>query len=168
MGFWDIFANKENSEQENRDTLLSQLKANFPDKDENSLEKIAAMAGLMARVAYVDLNIDQNELSAMTRAIEESGIFNDQEANKVATITSTLMQKLAGIENHLYTQKLCAIMDKNERFELLKLLFEIAASDGTADNYESEEIRTISKGLLLSHQHFIAARATVQDKLGTS
>ena len=44
-------------------------------------------------------------------------------------------------------------------------LFVIAASDGNVAAIESEEIRVISKGLELTNQHFLAARAEVADFL---
>ena len=47
------------------------------------------------------------------------------------------------------------------------MLFSVAASDGNADNLESEEIRTISKGLGLEHKHFVAARMSVKEYLGS-
>ena len=56
-------------------------------------------------------------------------------------------------------------MKPKDRYSLLKALFSIAASDGSVDESESEEIRVICMGLRLQHQDFISARASVLDKI---
>ena len=56
-------------------------------------------------------------------------------------------------------------MEQKERYSLVKALFSIAASDGSVDESESEEIRVICMSLRLQHQDFISARASVLDKI---
>jgi uncharacterized tellurite resistance protein B-like protein len=62
-----------------------------------------------------------------------------------------------------YNKIINEIMDTNEKYKFLVSLFKIAASDGSVENTESEDLRYITQGFNLSHQHFIAARAVVVD-----
>ena len=70
------------------------------------------------------------------------------------------------MEDHKYTDPLNDMLTNEQRYKVLEGLFALAASDGNAEQLESEEIRIISKGLLLEHKHFISARATVLNSLG--
>ncbi len=83
----------------------------------------------------------------------------------MANIAIVHIQEMAGLDNHLFYGPLKKYMTKEHRFEVLKSLFLVAASDGSVDGVESEEIRGICKGLELSSQHFLAARAEVVDYL---
>ena len=89
------------------------------------------------------------------------------EPKSVSDIATNHIKEMAGLENHLYVKPLNELMNKDERFDTVKALFLIAASDGSVESVESEEIRLINKGLELSHQHFVAARAEVKDFLKT-
>ena len=121
----------------------------------------------MARVAFVDLNIDENEQESIKNALIKWLALDQQLAEKVTSLTIQETKELAGRENHRYTQPLKENLSTDDRYKVLELLFSVAASDGNADNLESEEIRTISQGLGLEHQHFISARASVKDFLGS-
>jgi uncharacterized tellurite resistance protein B-like protein len=92
-------------------------------------------------------------------------ILNEDQTKTAIQIALVDVKALCGIENHMYTGPLSTLLSNNQRYALLKSLFKIAASDGKAEQVESEEIRLICKGLLLEQKHFIAARATVADSL---
>ena len=78
------------------------------------------------------------------------------------------IKELSGVENYTYTEVLSQILDKNDSYGILEVLFELAASDGGVSEKESEEIRIICRGLKLEHKHFISARATVLQYLDSS
>ena len=115
----------------------------------------------------MDLNISTDETGSIKNILKTELEINDTDAEKITNISIQQTKVLSGIENHRYTEPLCQIMEKTDRFKILKLLFLVAASDGNADNAECEEIRVISKGLKLEQQHYAAARASVKDFLGS-
>jgi len=158
---------KKQSPQGPQDTaIVHKLKQAFPQHPEDKLGLLGAMAGLMAWVAYVDMEITQEEIQAMEKALQQFSHLTQEEAECVTKIACEDMRQLSGIDNHHYCEPLATNLSEAERFGILKTLFAIAASDGEASNYESEEIRTISKGLLLSTEQFIQARASVIEYLG--
>ena len=168
MAIWD-FIEKQFKVTENKKlgTLESKLRENFPNETEDKLSEIACLSGLLARVAFVDLNIEEAEKKRISFSLEKWIQLTPEIANKITHITCQEIEKLAGTENHLYTRFLKDNLPTNKRYQILEMLFSVAASDGNADNAESEEIRIISKGLGLEHHHFIAARASVKDFLGS-
>ncbi len=167
MGFWNIFSNKNSADSAKKySSLHYEVKEMYPDMSEEQLIKITCIAGLFARVAYVDFSLEESEIDHMKAALKEMTDFKDEEINSIVGVANKHIKELAGLENHKYVYSLKEVMDQNERYKIIEALFYVAASDGTVSNDESEEIRIINKGFDLSDRHFAAARAKVSDKLG--
>ncbi len=159
MAFWDLF--KKEAQESNQSQLYQELRNELPDLDEATLIKVACVAGLMARVAYVDFKLEESELAHIKSSLAE---WTDFEQDVIELISSTAInhiKELAGLENHLYVHPLKEVLDEKGRFKLAEALFALAAADLSVENIESEEIRLICRGLELSDQHFLAARAKV-------
>lgn len=166
MAFWDhFFSNQESGPQ--KSNLQQQIEKLLPEESSETHLKIACISGLMARVAYADLEIHPNEAQDMKMALEEHCEFSKNQIDTIVKMAIDDIKELAGLEDHLYSSQLSDILNEKEKFSLLKVLFTIAGSDDTVDNKESEQIRSISKGLRLSNQHFLSARGTVAEKLSS-
>jgi uncharacterized tellurite resistance protein B-like protein len=167
MSFWDIFSNTNSTDAVKKHSSLHyEVKEMFPNLSEEELIKTTCLAGLFARVAYVDFSLEKSEITHMKKALKEMTDFNDEEIANIVTLANKHIKELAGLENHKFVYSLKEVMDQGERYKIVEALFYIAASDGTVANDESEEIRIINKGFDLSDRHFAAARAKVSDKLG--
>lgn len=165
MGFYDFFkTDEQRSEVKQYSELFDSLKKEFPTEEEDKLLAASCIAGLFARVAFVDFDLDSAELKKIQSLIKQWK-FPNLDSETVSRIAIDHIKEMAGLENHLYVKPLNKLLDKDERFNTVKALFLIAASDGSVDNVESEEIRLITKGLELSNQHFIVARAEVSQYL---
>lgn len=145
--------------------LFDKLTKEYPSIEEETLVISSCIAGLMARVAYVDFHLDKNELIKMKSILTEWNINPNLNSNQIVEIAVDHIKEMAGLENHLYVKPLNKLMNKEDRFRLLEFLFIVAASDGKVEALESEEIRIICKGLELSNQHFLSARADVAEFL---
>ncbi len=166
MGFWAKFSEtKSIKEQEKFSSLHHKISTIMPQASEKELTLVACIAGLLARVAYTNLNISNEETQGMRKLLKQWTSINDRDIDAIVKLTIQEMKSLSGIENHKYCYPLNDILDNDEKMEVLISLFAIAASDNDVEQKESEEIRSISKGLLLEHQHFISARSTVIEHL---
>ena len=145
----------------NNGTLYNKLSEFLPEVDQEELLKLACISGLLARIAYADLEIVSGEEESIKKSLRVWGNISDNEIQAVVTLVVTETKNLAGLENHKYCSPLIEILSETERFELLKSLFRIAAGDGNISNLESEEIRSISTGLGLTHRFYIAAKVAV-------
>jgi uncharacterized tellurite resistance protein B-like protein len=165
MAFWDIFGVSTQKE-----SLLSELykkiQALLPEATEDEHVLVACISGLFARVIYIDFEVHKNEISKMKSALEHWTKLEPKEIDAIVTISIDEIIELSGLENHKYCPPLVKILEKDQRYALLESLFAIAASDGTVEDKESEEIRLITTGLNLEHKHFISARASVLEFLG--
>lgn len=165
MSFWKMFIRNSEQTKDNYSQLYYEIKSEFANLNEEELIKVTCIAGLLARVAYVDFKLDDKEKEHMTFALTNMTDLSTQEIESISEIAISHIKELAGLDNQKYVYNLKEVMDRNERYQIVEALFAMAASDGVVENIESEEIRIIVKGFDLSDQHFIAARAKVSDKL---
>ncbi len=165
MSIWDTFFAKTNAAPDFTSRLHKKVDSLFPNKSPEEILLATCIAGLMARVAYADMKIENSEKDSMKKALSHLSNLNKEEVDAITTLAIDEVKDLAGLENHLYCKPISENLSEMERFDIVKALFELAASDGGASNNEGEEIRYICTALLLEHKHFIAARAGVLDKL---
>ncbi len=159
MAFWEIF--KKEVEDSGHSQLRNELREELPELSDEKATEVACIAGLMARVAYVDFKLEDRELSHIKSSLKEWTNLEDEVVQRISDVAIRHIRELAGLENHLYVYPLREILDKQQRFNIVEALFALAAADEVVENIESEEIRLIATGLELSDQHFLAARAKV-------
>lgn len=167
MGLFDFFTKEDQQEVKKYSGLYEQLSQEYPTIAEKDLVILSCIAGLMARVSYVDFELHPEEVKQMQSLIQKwnGEVHFDHELTTEMAIK--YVKEMAGIDNHLLVHPLKNHLNQDERYQVLQTLFLIAASDGNVAGVESEEIRVICKGLELSNQHFLAARAEVSDFLMT-
>jgi uncharacterized tellurite resistance protein B-like protein len=165
MGFWKNLTQLGEEKKQSASRLHDKLLARFPDTSESELLELSCIAGLLSRVAHADMKLTGEEKTKFAECLTHWTDLSQETIEKIVQLALEEIQDLAGLENHLYTAPLRENFSTEKRYQVLEALFELAASDGRCDNVESEEIRTICTGLGLHHQEFIAARATVHEKL---
>lgn len=165
MSILDTIFGKAKTSSDFTSRLHKKVDTLFPGKPAEEIILATCVAGLMARVAYADLVINDNEKDSMKKALTHLSTLTSEEVDAITTLAIDEIKDLAGLENHLYCRPISENLSEMERFNILKALFQLAASDGGASHQEGEEIRQVCTGLLLEHKHFIAARAGVLDKL---
>jgi uncharacterized tellurite resistance protein B-like protein len=119
---------------------------------------IAAFAYLLSRVAQADRNISPEETRAMERIVMDRGKLPEAQAILVAQMAKTQNRLFGGTENFLVTQEFNEIAMREQKLALLHCLYSVAAADQSISTPEDNEIRNISKELLLSHEDFIDVR----------
>lgn len=162
MSFWQKFSN---SKDDKRSSLEKILQKEFPDFSEEKLSKLASISGLLAVVAFADLVIEKSEVLAMKNTLKQWSTLDASECEAISKMAEEHAKELIDLENHLYANSLNELLSRDEKYYLVESLFEVAASDGAISNVESEQIRSITKGLRLEANLFLAARAKHSDKL---
>ncbi len=165
MNFFDLFKPKNYGPDYGR--LYNKLLKALGQDNQNELLRCACIAGLMARVAFIDFDINPKEKLFISKALKDWTKFSDNQINLISSIAIDEIKELAGLENHKYCQFLNDISDNDEKYEILVSLFALAGSDDRVQGDEIEEIRLICKCLRLEHKHFISAQATVLEKISS-
>ena len=146
-------------------SIHQRLEQQLPQLSSEDHVCLACLAGLLARVAFVDLKITDQELDSMVEALKHHTPYPHEVALKVAHIAQEEIKELVDHEHHLYVRPLNTIYNAQQKAHVLQLLFQVAAADGRVENLESEEIRRIAKELQLSHQQFVQAKLTVREQI---
>lgn len=128
---------------------------------------IASFAYLLGRVAHADLDISEEETRAMERIVMERGGLPEEHAILVAQMAKSQNELFGATENFLVAREFGQIATREEKLALLQCLFAVSAADESITTVEDNEIRRISKELLLKHDDFIAARLVYKDYLAT-
>lgn len=159
MSIWKFFTS---SEEDKKSTLQKEIENRFPDMEEERQIHLAAFSGLLARVAIADFHIDESEEQLFRQALKGHTQLPHEEIEFLVSFSLKNAKELAGRENHMYCTALNESLDKDEKYEILEVLCQLAMADGKITHEEDQELSYIANSLRLSHQHFIAAKAAAK------
>lgn len=126
---------------------------------EEKLRKLSLAAGVMGRVARVRDGVDEREQQHIAAAlVDRWGISQDEAAIVAEAATS---EQAATMDHFRTAREFFELCTPEELVSFADVLFQIAAADGLVTRDEIEEIRSISRTLLLSHEQFIAAKLKI-------
>jgi uncharacterized tellurite resistance protein B-like protein len=126
--------------------------------DRESARRLALFAFLLARVANVDLDVDAAETAAMERLVQAHGRLPPAQAALVVQIAKAENRLLGPTHNFLAARELRDAETDEGKLALLECLFAVAAADGSISVAEEEEIRVISRTLLLPEADYLVVR----------
>jgi uncharacterized tellurite resistance protein B-like protein len=129
------------------------------DLPEEDLWKLSLAGGLMARIAYVDRKVSEQEREEMREVLQKEWNLGEKEAELVVEVAVSEVCK--DMDYYRLSREFFDVTNEDERERFLKILFATAAADGPASHEEMEEIRTVSKVLKLSHKQFIDAKLSL-------
>ncbi len=133
---------------------------NVNDK-EHSIQ-IAACA-LLLDLATVDESFTKEEKEKIIRIMKSKFSLLDSEIN------SLILESEEEINNSVSVYEFTEVINQHftndEKYCLVKNLWQIAFTDGNIDKYEDHYIKKISNNLHLSHKDRIAAKLEVKEKL---
>jgi uncharacterized tellurite resistance protein B-like protein len=135
--------------------IVVQLEAMEP----ASARRLALFAFLLARVANVDLDIGPAETEAMERLAIEHGRLSPAQAALVVDIAKAEHRLLGSTHNFLAAQEYRDLSTGEERRDLVRCMFAVAAADRSVSTPEEEEIRVVSRTLLIDDREYLAIRA---------
>lgn len=136
-----------------------QMALDLTDEEERTL---GLAGGLMAKVAHVDKNVTDQELAAMADTIQRHWALDDDQAAFVAEVAASAVH--AGYDALRMMREFTERTTLDERRHFVEALFAVAAADGEVSHDEHEEIRHISRSLLLTHRDFIDAKLAARDE----
>jgi uncharacterized tellurite resistance protein B-like protein len=126
---------------------------------EEEFHRLCLAGAILARVAHVDEVVTKGEYSVIADALQQGW---DLSVAGAALVTEIAISEVAhGLDDYALVREFFQCTTEKERIRFLGVLFRVAEADGHVSHEETEEIRLISKGLLLSHRHFIAAKTRV-------
>lgn len=145
--------------------LAATVQSRLTALDAKRAEFVAAFAGLLVRVAYVDRSVSEAERAVLGPLLAANAGLPANEAETVIEIATHAATTLGGISYASLTRAFNAIATAEEKMRLIDCLFAVATAEGTISLVEDEEVRAVARALLLSQQQFIAVRSRYKDQL---
>lgn len=129
------------------------------DISDGDLRKLSLVGGLMAKIAYQDREVSDDEFQQMVDAIESNWNLSQEEAIFVSEVAVNALD--VTYDTFRMIRELTASTTYEERKEILYTLFAVASADGDISFNETEEIRIMARSLELTHSDFIDAKLRV-------
>jgi uncharacterized tellurite resistance protein B-like protein len=126
---------------------------------------VAAFAYVLSRVARADLHVSEIETEAMKRIIIEHGKLSEEEAAIAVEIAKSQNRMFGFTEDFVVTRELGRMATREQKLLMLDSLFAVSAAEGMISHEEDNEIRRISRELVLEHRDFIQVRSAWRDQL---
>ena len=125
---------------------------------------LSLFAFLLARVAHADLAVEPAEVAVMEGMVATHGSLSPSQAALVVEIARATQKMLGPTHNFVAIREFRDAATSEQKLGLLQCLFAVAAADEVVTGPEEEEIRTISRGLLLDDQDYLRVRSAFGEK----
>jgi len=123
---------------------------------DDEFRKLALASGLLSRVAFVDKNVTTEEKTSIVEILRSGWDLRRETAVLVAETALSAFEE--GLDYYRLSREFFIATEEKERFNFLRALFRVAASDGDLSHEEAEEIRKIAQVLKLTHKQYIDAK----------
>lgn len=153
------------SPPENKGEVHDRIHEALPRLGEERVEYLAAFAGLLARVAFGDLEISDVEDREMQSCLHEAADLDSTDAELVAHVARNAAEALGGVEDHLLTRAFNERANADQKAVLLDCLYRVAAADGSVSTAEDEEIKQIGTALMIPHNQVMDIRLRHREAL---
>lgn len=126
--------------------------------DPNRARYLAAFAYVLSRVAGADFQITEIETVKMVELVHRLGQLTEAQAVLVVEIAKSQQRLFGGTENFLVTREFREIASEEQRSDLLRCLFAVAASDASISSEEEAQLWQIAGELGFSRAEFVEVR----------
>ncbi len=147
--------------------LLNTVRQQLPEADDESARIVAAIAGLLASVAYADGEFSDEERAMLRRELLRVNGITEQGVDAICAVLHEHIVLVSTTENQRFTRDLRALADRDLRVEVLNLMVELAASDGVITHDEVTMLRRTTGALGLTQADYNAAQTVHRDKLSS-
>ena len=116
-------------------------------------------------LAIARVRAERAQADAQLRLLRAGSTLGEAQAVLVVQIAKTQAAALGGTENYLVTRRFRELSTREQRVELLRCLFAVAAADQTISHLENTEITAVGLELGFSREEIAAVRAGFRDQL---
>ena len=157
MGLLAWLGLRRENEYPNIDALMRELRHALPDDEAVVLRYIAIVVVLLGRVAYADGRFNEGEERNLRELLSHIGRLTPSDVDAVCTsLQKQEANTLSEEELSLCYRELKALCDGKERREVLRLLAQLAASDGALDPAELSELESIAEEIGIPQEEVVA------------
>ena len=138
--------------------MLNKLKALFAPDDPQAepLSPTLAGAALMFEVAWADHDVGDQEIEHIAALVGEIFELEQAAVAEILKETRDLHDESVGV--YAFTRAINEALDPEQKYQIVRALWQIAFADATLDRFEEHMIRRIAELLYVPHTRFIEAK----------
>ena len=145
--------------------LVTVVRAHLAGADEETVQVVAAIAGLVGVVAYADRDYSDAEERRLKRELLRVHGMTMAGVEAISALVRRHIVEVATVQLPRYARTLVQLADAELKKDVLELLVDVAASDGKITQDETSVLRHVTKALGLDQRDYNAAQARHRDKL---
>jgi uncharacterized tellurite resistance protein B-like protein len=133
--------------------------------DPETVRIVAAIAGLLATVAYADSAFAREEEAELAHDLRRVEGLSEVGVAAICELLRSHAAEISAVQAPRYTRLLREVADRDLRLEILGLLVKLAAADGIISLAEVNLLRQLTTALGLTQDDFNQLQAPHRDKL---
>lgn len=126
-------------------------------------QKQLAVAALLVEVAMADHQFSEVEMNNLAVILERKFSLSNDELTELIGLAKNETNHATSL--HQFTQLINQYCTTEEKFKLMKAMWEMAYADGNLDKYEDYIIRKVADLIYVPHSEFIRAKSLVKASL---
>lgn len=127
----------------------------------SSEQKQLAVAALLIEVGTADRMLDDTELQTLRTILQRKFNLEPEKLNELSALAKAEQDDATSL--HQFTSQINEACDQDEKYDLVKAMWEVAYADNELDKHEEALIRKVADLIHVSHSMFIHARNSVRD-----
>lgn len=139
--------------------LFAEVSRLLSDRSEEEIKRIAGLAGLLGAVAHADNEMTPQELDRIRGILRDRLRLTDAEIAPIVTLLREHRLQLFALESHVYARLANDVVPREQRPDLLRALFQVAAVDHAINAEEDRTLWMLADALLLTHREFVTVRS---------
>ncbi|HSX50513.1 MAG TPA: TerB family tellurite resistance protein [Cellvibrio sp.] len=128
-------------------------------------QKQLAVAALLVEVAMADHQFSEAELDHLGETLTRKFELTREELDELINLAKNETNHATSL--HQFTQLINQHCSVDEKFKLMKAMWEMAYADGNLDKYEDYLIRKVADLIYVPHSEFIRSKSLVKAGLLT-
>jgi tellurite resistance protein len=128
---------------------------------------IASAAYTLARAAYADLDISDDETAAIERELQAHDGLDEATAVLVTQMAKLQARTVGGAEDYSVTREFKALATREQRIDVVRACFAVGAANGTISAEENAVTNQIARELDIDDQTLNAIRADYHEQLSS-
>ncbi len=126
-------------------------------------QKQLAVGALLVEVAMADHQVSETELHNLGVILERKFALSPDELAELINLAKNETNQATSL--HQFTQLINQYCTTEEKFNLMKAMWEMAYADGILDRYEDYVIRKVADLIYVPHTEFIRAKSLIKANL---
>jgi len=165
--FWKRKQPQPESDSAGVERLTRVVREHLSEADEETTRIVVAVAGLLASVAYADRDFSLDEEATVIEELGRVHGLTPQGPRAVCAALRDHVLELSTTQTPRFARTLMELADRDLRREVLRVLVELAAADGTISLDEVNHLRLLTQSLGLTQDDYNQLQAQHRDKLAS-